>query len=121
MQVLLQAIDFRVTDIRSIEKGYEVEKSEPWDEFEVEFPEQFAVLEKQQCQWVIHERNESIYVSGAFFFAEESIGIWEVIDTVTFIFDVIVRSDPLLPARAVAGSFCGRGHVENRILLRKQR
>jgi hypothetical protein len=40
----LKAIEFRVSDVCTIEERDEVEKREPWDELEVEFSEEFAVL-----------------------------------------------------------------------------
>jgi hypothetical protein len=60
VQVFLQAIDFRVTNICSIEKGYEVEEGEPWDKFEVEFPKKFAILKgKVSVEHLRTEREHS--------------------------------------------------------------
>ena len=53
-QVLLQAIEPGVSDVGSVEETDEVEEAEPWDEPEVEFPEEFLVL---RAVVVSHERN----------------------------------------------------------------
>jgi len=47
LQILLQAIDFRVSNVRPVEKGNQVEEREPWDEFDVEFPEECFVLSQR--------------------------------------------------------------------------
>lgn len=43
---LCEAIKFGVADVCTVEKGDEIEEAEPGDEAEVEFPEEFAVLEE---------------------------------------------------------------------------
>lgn len=44
-QGLLQAFDFCVSDIGPVEKSSKIQQREPWDQTEVQLPEQFAVLQ----------------------------------------------------------------------------
>ena len=45
VETFLEAIQLRVADIGSIEKGDEIEQAEPRDQAEIEFPEEFAILD----------------------------------------------------------------------------
>lgn len=47
MQVFLEAINLRIADVGAVEEGSEVEEAEPWNEFEIEFPEEFAILSRE--------------------------------------------------------------------------
>ncbi len=44
VEILLQAIQFRIPDVGSVEETDEVEETEPRDQSQVEFPEEFLVL-----------------------------------------------------------------------------
>ena len=45
VEALLEAVEFCVANVGAVEEGDEVEEAEPRDQAEVEFPEEFAVLE----------------------------------------------------------------------------
>ena len=45
LQVLLQAVDFGVSDVCSVEKCNEIQEREPWNEFEIKLPQQLAILQ----------------------------------------------------------------------------
>lgn len=45
VQGLLQAFDFCVSNIGPVQKGGQIEQRQPWDQAEVQLPEQSAVLQ----------------------------------------------------------------------------
>jgi hypothetical protein len=45
MEIRLQVVDFRISNIRPVEEGKEVEDAEPWDQRQIKLPQEFAVLD----------------------------------------------------------------------------
>jgi len=63
VEAFLQAVEFGIADVGAVEEGDEIEEAEPWDQTEVEFPEEPAVLGSlsdpcipEQCADVIFDR-----------------------------------------------------------------
>ena len=45
LQIFAEASDFGIADVGTVEKRGEVQQTEPWDQLEIEFPQEYAVLE----------------------------------------------------------------------------
>ena len=46
MEIFLEAFDLRVADVGAVEKREKVQQTKPWDELQVEPPQQFAILQR---------------------------------------------------------------------------
>jgi hypothetical protein len=49
VQIFGEASDFGIADVGTIQEGREVKQTEPWYQFEIEFPKEFAVLSPCYC------------------------------------------------------------------------
>lgn len=84
MQILLKTVDFRISDVCSIQERDQVKERQPWDELEVELAKELLIS------------------SGSFFLAETSIWIWYIEQRIHNLLVSAMPVDLVLKTGAVA-------------------